>query len=145
MRSVNLAEKLRSFDDPWVPKVVAALNGQYVKVVKFEGEYVWHQHAGEDEMFLVLDGRIDIHFRDRIVSLEAGELCVVPRGVEHKPVAKQRASVLSYHVNPKQISCRLVCERCNTMLDLYLADSRRMCSSVGSSATREMIPTPAAT
>ena len=96
MRSVNLAEKLRSFDDPWVPKVVAALNGQYVKVVKFEGEYVWHQHAGEDEMFLVLDGRIDIHFRDQVVSLEAGELCIVPRGVEHKPVAKQRANVLLF-------------------------------------------------
>ncbi len=96
MHAVNLAEKLRSFDEPWVPKVVGALNGQYVKVVKFEGEYVWHQHAAEDEMFLVLEGRIDIHFRDRVVSLKAGELCIVPRGVEHKPVAEQRACVLLF-------------------------------------------------
>lgn len=96
MFAVNLEEKLRSFEEPWVPKVVGTLNGQYVKVVKFEGEYVWHRHAEEDEMFLVLDGRIDIHFRDRVVSLKSGELCVVPRGIEHKPVAKGRASVLLF-------------------------------------------------
>lgn len=96
MQTINLAEKLSSFDEPWVPKIVGELNGQYVKVAKFEGEYVWHRHEHEDELFLVLDGRIEIHFRDRVVSLDEGELCIVPRGLEHKPVAKARASVLLF-------------------------------------------------
>jgi mannose-6-phosphate isomerase-like protein (cupin superfamily) len=94
--TVSLADKLASFDERWVPKVVGELNGQFVKVVKFRGEYVWHHHANEDEMFLVIDGHIDIHFRDKIVALDAGEFCIVPRGVEHKPVADQEASVLLF-------------------------------------------------
>ena len=93
---VNLREKLAGFDETWVPKVVAELNGQYVKVVKFEGEYVWHAHEREDEMFLVLDGAIDVHFRDRVVHLERGEFVVVPHGVEHKPIARKRADVLLF-------------------------------------------------
>lgn len=96
MQAVNLRRKLDSFSETWVPKVVGELNGQYVKVVKFLGEYVWHRHEHEDELFLVLDGRIDIHFRDRVVALEAGEFCIVPRGVEHKPAAKRPASVLLF-------------------------------------------------
>ena len=96
MKPINLAEKLRSFTDVWSPKIVGELNGQYVKLVKFEGEYVWHQHANEDELFLVLNGHIDIHFRDRVVGLDKGECCIVPRGVEHKPVAKKLASVLLF-------------------------------------------------
>jgi mannose-6-phosphate isomerase-like protein (cupin superfamily) len=94
--AVSLAEKLASFDEHWVPKVVGELNGQYVKVVKFEGEYVWHQHANEDELFLVINGHIEIHFRDHIVQLNPGEFCIVPRGVEHKPVAAKSASVLLF-------------------------------------------------
>ena len=94
--SVNLAEKLRSFTEPWVPKVVAELNGQYVKVVKFKGEYVWHRHVDEDEMFMVLRGRIRVHLRDGVVELNQGEFCVIPRGVEHKPVADQTAEVLLF-------------------------------------------------
>ncbi len=93
---VNLAQKLSSFSEHWVPKVVGELNGQFVKVVKFQGEYVWHHHAEEDELFLVLEGGIEIHFRDRVVSLAKGEFCIVPRGVEHKPVAQQEASVLLF-------------------------------------------------
>lgn len=93
---VSLAEKLASFSEHWVPKVVGELNGQYVKVVKFQGEYVWHHHSNEDELFLVIDGHIEIHFRDRIVSLAPGEFCIVPRGVEHKPVAAKEASVLLF-------------------------------------------------
>ena len=96
MHKVNLREKLATFDETWVPKIVGELNGQCVKVVKIEGEYVWHQHANEDEMFLVLDGHIDIHFRDRVVSLDPGEFCIVPRGVEHKPEARTIASVLLF-------------------------------------------------
>jgi mannose-6-phosphate isomerase-like protein (cupin superfamily) len=96
MHAINLAEKLASFAETWVPKVVGELNGQYVKVVKFQGEYVWHQHANEDEMFLVLEGEFDLHFRDGIVHLRPGEFYIVPRGVEHKPVAKSLTSVLLF-------------------------------------------------
>ena len=96
MEKVNLAEKFASFDEPWVPKVVAELNGQFVKVAKFEGEYVWHSHENEDELFLVVEGDVEIHLRDRVVSLAPGELFVVPRGVEHKPVARGVASVAMF-------------------------------------------------
>jgi len=103
MEAVNLAKKLATFNETWVPKVVGELNGQYIKVVKFEGEYVWHHHANGDEMFLVLCGHVDIHFRDAaaggrlaVVSLKEGEFCIVPRGVEHKPVAKFPSSVLLF-------------------------------------------------
>ncbi len=96
MDRINLSEKLAGFDETWVPKVVAELNGQYVKVVKCRGEYVWHHHADEDEAFMVLEGALEIHFRDRVVQLGPGEMCVVPRGVEHKPVAQRSASVLLF-------------------------------------------------
>ncbi len=96
IQTANLAQKLATFSEHWVPKVVGELNGQFVKIVKFQGEYVWHHHADEDEMFLVLEGAIEIHFRDRVVSLAKGEFCIVPRGVEHKPVALREASVLLF-------------------------------------------------
>lgn len=86
---ISLAEKLGSFHETWVPKVAAELNGQYVKVAKFLGEYVWHQHENEDEMFLVVSGTLRILFRDGEVALGPGEFCVIPRGVEHKPVADE--------------------------------------------------------
>ena len=94
--ATNLADKLATFRQHWVPKVVGELNGQFVKVVKFQGEYVWHHHAEEDELFLVLDGQIEIHFRDGVTRLSKGEFCIVPRGVEHKPVAVREASVLLF-------------------------------------------------
>jgi mannose-6-phosphate isomerase-like protein (cupin superfamily) len=93
---VDLAEKLASFDEHWVPKVVAELNGQYVKVAKFEGEYVWHRHADEDELFLVLKGRMRIRLRDRVVELSEGQLFVVPRGVEHRPEADEEVECLLF-------------------------------------------------
>ena len=96
METINLAGKLATFTETWVPKIIGELNGQLVKVVKFEDEYVWHAHADEDELFLVLEGHIDVHMRDRIVPLDAGEFCIVPRGVEHKPVARGVASVLLF-------------------------------------------------
>ncbi len=96
MERINLAQKLATFEETWVPKIVGELNGQFVKVVKFEGEYVWHSHAAEDEMFLILDGRVDIEFRDRTVELGSGEFCIVPRGVEHRPVAHGVAGVLLF-------------------------------------------------
>ncbi len=94
---VNLSKKLDSFQETWVPKVVGELNGQYVKVVKFENEYVWHHHDNEDEMFLVLDGLMELHLRDQVVTLSKGEFFVVRRGVEHKPVVPEGvASVLLF-------------------------------------------------
>jgi mannose-6-phosphate isomerase-like protein (cupin superfamily) len=85
---VNLGEKLAAFDEPWSPKIVAELNDAYVKVVKFDGEFVWHHHDDEDELFLVVSGRMRMQFRDGDVVLEPGELIVVPRGVEHCPLAE---------------------------------------------------------
>ena len=93
---VSLAAKLATFNETWVPKVVGELNGQYVKVVKCEGEYVWHHHEQEDELFYVLKGRLRILLRDREVALEAGEFFIVPRGVEHKPVADEPAEVVLF-------------------------------------------------
>ena len=96
IEKTSLGQKLSLFDETWVPKIVGQLNGQYVKVVKCLGEYVWHHHEGEDEMFLVLEGRLRILLRDGEVQLDKGELCVIPRGVEHKPVADELAHVLLF-------------------------------------------------
>jgi mannose-6-phosphate isomerase-like protein (cupin superfamily) len=96
MDKVNLREKLALFDDHWSPRVVAELNGQHVKLVKFEGEFVWHKHDHEDELFLVVKGRFVMEFRDRDVRLEEGEFLVVPRGVEHRPVAEEEVHVLLF-------------------------------------------------
>ena len=96
MDKVNIAQKLALFDDYWTPRIVAELNGQQVKVVKLKGPFVWHQHAGEDELFLVVRGRLRMEFRDRAVELGEGELIVVPRGVEHRPVAEAEVAVLLF-------------------------------------------------
>lgn len=96
IEKVNLAQKLGTFPDHWVPKIVGELNGQCVKVVKFLGEYVWHHHAGEDEMFLVVKGRMKILLRDGEVALGPGEFAIVPRGVEHKPAAEAECEVVLF-------------------------------------------------
>ena len=93
---VNLREKLTLFHDHWSPKVVGELNGQHVKVVKFQGEFVWHKHDHEDELFLVIKGRFRMEYRDRHVWLEEGEFLIVPRGVEHRPVAEEEVHVLLF-------------------------------------------------
>ena len=85
---VNLRQAFASFDECWAPRIVAALNGQHVRVAKLEGEFCWHRHDDEDELFLVIEGHLRILLRDFEVNLEPGELFVVPRGVEHKPVAE---------------------------------------------------------
>ena len=96
MRKVNIAEKLALFSERWKPKIVAELNGQQVKLVKFLGEFVWHRHEVEDELFLVLSGRFRIEFRDQTVWLDPGEMLVVPRGVEHRPVAEEEVAALLF-------------------------------------------------
>jgi mannose-6-phosphate isomerase-like protein (cupin superfamily) len=94
MDKVNLREKLGLFSERWSPKIVGELNGQHVKLAKLEGEFVWHRHEREDELFLVVRGVLAIHLRDRVVTLEEGEFLIVPRGVEHKPVADEEVHVL---------------------------------------------------
>lgn len=96
IEKVNLAAKLAMFDEPWSPRIVGELNGQHVKLVKLLGEFVWHHHDAEDELFLVVKGRFRMDFRHRSVWLEEGEMLVVPRGVEHRPVADEEAHVLLF-------------------------------------------------
>jgi mannose-6-phosphate isomerase-like protein (cupin superfamily) len=94
VEKVNLAQKFSLFDEPWQPKVVAELNDAYVKVVKFEDEFVWHHHDDEDELFLVVAGRLRMELRDGDVVIEPGEFLVVPKGVEHRPVAEGETHVV---------------------------------------------------
>src|SRR4051794_41214680 len=96
MEKVNLAEKLALFSERWSPRVVGELNGQQVKLVKFQGPFVWHHHDAEDELFLVVRGRFRMEFRDRAVELEPGEFLIVPRGVDHRPVADEEVEVLLF-------------------------------------------------
>lgn len=96
LSKVNLREKLAKFHHRWSPKVVGALNGQLVKLVKFQGEFVWHHHDDEDELFMVVRGRFRMELRDQHIWLEEGEFLVVPRGVEHRPVAETEVEVLLF-------------------------------------------------
>ncbi len=91
---VNLTEKFSRFQELWTPKIVGQVNDAYVKLVKVKGEYVWHHHDHEDELFLVVRGTITVQFRDGDVELREGEFVVVPHGVEHRPVAREEADVL---------------------------------------------------
>ncbi len=96
MEKINLLEKFGRFSGHWQPRIAAELNGQHVKLVKFQGEFVWHHHADEDELFFVVRGAFRMEFRDRTVELAAGELLVVPRGVEHRPVADTEVWVMLF-------------------------------------------------
>lgn len=96
MDKINLNEKLSLFNDHWNPRIIAELNGQHVKLAKIQGEFIWHSHEHEDELFMVLSGVLTMEFRDRIVVLHEGEIIVVPRGVEHRPVAKEEVSILLF-------------------------------------------------
>ena len=96
MQPINVKEKLDLFNDLWSPKVIGELNGQQVKLAKVKGEFVWHDHANEDELFYVLKGTLNIEFRDKTVALNEGEMLVVPKGVEHKPFAEEEAWVMLF-------------------------------------------------
>ena len=96
MQRVNLAEKLALFSDYWSPRIVGELNGQHVKLARLRGAFIWHHHEGEDELFLVLKGRLRMEFRDGAVELEEGEFLIVPRGVEHRPVADEEVQILLF-------------------------------------------------
>ena len=94
MESINLTDKFDLIDEYWSPKIVGELNRQYVKLAKLRGEFIWHHHQDEDELFLVVKGRLIIKLRDQDVAIEEGEFFIVPRGIEHKPVAEEDFHVL---------------------------------------------------
>lgn len=96
MDKINLAEKLSLFHDHWNPRIVGELNGQQVKLVKFKGEFVWHKHDHEDELFYVLKGSFRMEFRDKTIDLYENEFLIVPRGIEHRPVAETEVSIMLF-------------------------------------------------
>jgi mannose-6-phosphate isomerase-like protein (cupin superfamily) len=99
---VNIPEKMASFSDHWAPRIVARYNDHEVRLVKVEGEFIWHQHPDTDELVLILDGELDIEFRDRTVALQPGDLIVVPRGTEHRPCAR-KGEVKLLLIDPKDM------------------------------------------
>ena len=96
MEKVNVAHKLSLINEYYQPKIVGELNGQHVKLVKFQGEFIWHHHKDEDEMFYVIKGSFDMELRDKTITLNQGEFIVIPKGVEHRPVAHQEVEVMLF-------------------------------------------------
>ena len=96
MEKVNIAEKLSRFSDHWNPRIIGELNGQQVKAAKLKGEFFFHQHEQEDEMFLIVKGTLKMEFRDRTEFIKPGEFIIVPRGVEHKPIADEEVELLLF-------------------------------------------------
>ena len=92
--AINFENKLKKFSEHWSPKIIAQMNDYHFKLVKFRGDFVWHQHSDTDEVFIALEGEMNIEFRDGKVHLKAGEMFVVPRGVEHKPFAEKECRIL---------------------------------------------------
>jgi mannose-6-phosphate isomerase-like protein (cupin superfamily) len=96
IEKVKISEKLSQFSDHWNPRIVAELNGQHVKLVKFKGDFVWHKHDLEDEMFLVINGAFKMELRDKTIDLNAGDFIVIPKGIEHRPVANNEVHVMLF-------------------------------------------------
>jgi len=101
MEQVDLNEKFALFDEYWTPKIAGELNGQYVKLAKLKGEFVWHQHENEDELFMVIKGSLKIKLKDKDIDLNEGQFLIIPRGVEHLPVAEEECHVLLFE--PKSV------------------------------------------
>jgi mannose-6-phosphate isomerase-like protein (cupin superfamily) len=96
IEKINIAEKLNQFRDYWNPRIAGELNGQHIKLAKFKGEFVWHHHENEDEMFLVIQGAFKMEMRDKTIDLKAGEFIIIPKGVEHRPVAEHEVSIMLF-------------------------------------------------
>ena len=96
MKKINISQKLAQFKDHWNPRIIGELNQQHVKIAKLKGEFIWHKHDDEDEMFLVLKGTLKIEFRDRTETIQENEIIIVPKGVEHKPIAEQEVSIMLF-------------------------------------------------
>lgn len=114
IEKINLEEKFSKFSDHWSPKVIGQLNHQQVKVVKFQGDFVWHSHENEDELFMVIDGSFTMELRDKTIEVHEGELIIIPHGVEHRPVAKKEVSILLFEpettVNTGEVRNQLTVE-----------------------------------
>lgn len=102
MNAINLAEKFEKISEYWHPHVVAEANGQHIRLAKLSGEFIWHNHAEEDELFLVIKGQLKVHFRDKIETVSEGEILVIPKGVDHMPVAEDE--VLLVNITAAQTS-----------------------------------------
>lgn len=111
MNKVSLAEKFAAFDEHWSPRILGELNGQQVKAAKIHGEFVWHSHADEDEMFLVVKGSFQMQFRDTTVCVNEGEFVIVPRGVEHCPFAEEECHILLFEPGSTKHTGEVVSER----------------------------------
>ena len=96
VKKINIDQKLSLFNDHWNPRIIAELNKQHVKLAKIKGEFIWHKHDEEDEMFLVLKGTLKIEFRDRIETIHENEIIIVPKGVEHRPIAEKEVSIMLF-------------------------------------------------
>jgi len=96
MKKINISQKLAQFKDHWNPRIIGELNQQHVKIAKIKGEFIWHKHDDEDEMFLVLKGTLKIEFRDRTETIQENEIIIVPKGVEHKPIAEKEVSIMLF-------------------------------------------------
>ena len=96
MNVINLKEKFNLFSEHWTPKKIGELNGQQVLLAKLKGEFIWHAHENEEELFLIIKGSLTIEFRDKTIQLNEGELCIIPKGIEHKPIAKEEVQVLLF-------------------------------------------------
>lgn len=117
MNVINLDEKASKIDDYWNPRIIGELNGQHVRLVKFQGEFIWHKHENEEELFLVIDGEFEMHFRDRIEIVKKNELIIVPNDVEHKPVANKEVTVLLFEPANTQNTGQYETERTITTLE----------------------------
>ena len=96
IKKISISEKMSLFSDYWNPRIVGELNGQHLKLVKAQGEFEWHKHDVEDEMFLVIDGEFDMELRDKTITITKGEFIIIPRGIEHRPVAKNEVQVMLF-------------------------------------------------
>jgi mannose-6-phosphate isomerase-like protein (cupin superfamily) len=117
MNKINLSEKFALFDDQWNPKIIGELNGQYVKLVKIEGEFFWHHHEMEDELFLVIKGMLTMKFHDKDIVVREGECIIVPAGVEHKPVTAEETHILLFEPKSTLHSGNVTNERTVRKLD----------------------------
>lgn len=117
IKKINLKEKLKAFSDHWNPRIIGELNGQHVKLAKFQGEFVWHHHEKEDELFLVIKGRLLMKLRDQDIWLEEGEMIIIPAKIEHMPVAPQEVHVLLFEPASTLNTGQVVEERTRKNLD----------------------------
>lgn len=117
MDKINLVEKFELFSDHWSPKIIGELNGQQVKLAKLKGEFIFHQHANEDELFMVVKGKFKMHYRDKTVEVNEGEIVIVPRGVDHKPEAEEEVWVMLFEPASILNTGNVVNEKTRTQLE----------------------------